>query len=199
MRGINIHPVILAAGPSTLGIPKALARFGECTAVEIAVANCADLRPPLVVLGSQGARVRRALPAGVKVVINRGWRRGQLSSLRLALRRLPQDADFMLYPVDYPLLTPALVAQVVRGFARRAGNEQIVVPRFRGRGGHPVIFSASLRRELLTAATAREVVYRDPGRVKFVAVRSEAIWRDLDSPAAYRAGLREFRRRNGAA
>ncbi len=192
----GIHPIILAAGPSELSFPKALARFGERTALEIALANCTGLGKPIVVLGSDSSRVRPFVPQGAEVVVNRRWRSGQLSSLAAALRRLPRDADFLLYPVDYPLLTRDVITRLADAFVRRAAGKQIVVPRFRGRGGHPVVFSHELRRELLAARNARKVVYRDPARVHFVGVRTPAIWLDLDSPAAYRNRLKQFARRS---
>jgi FO synthase len=74
----------------------------------------------------------------------------------------------------------------------------IAIPKFKDRGGHPVIVAAELRAEFESATTARDVVYRDPRRVKFVPVATDAIWRDLDSPAAYRARVREYERQNCA-
>ncbi len=191
----NIYPIILAAGASSrLGFPKALARFGERIALQIAVENCTGLQAPIVVLGAQAARVRPAAPEGPKVVINRDWRRGQFSSLLAGLKHVPARADFMLYPVDYPLLTPQIISKLVAGFLHRDKHQLIAVPSFRRRGGHPVIFSSRLRGELERAETAREVVYRDRARVKFVLVRSEAIWKDIDTPGAYRRRLQEYRK-----
>ena len=90
----KIVPIILAAGPSTLGFPEALAKFGEQTALDIAVENCAGLQMPIVVLGSEAERVRPFVPKSVRVVVNENWRAGQMSSLRAALRHFPADADF---------------------------------------------------------------------------------------------------------
>src|SRR5690242_86656 len=192
-----IYPIILAAGASSrLGFPKALARFGERTALQIAIDNCTSLEPPIVVLGSRSQELKKIVPRGVRVIVNPRWRSGQLSSLLAALRKVPRGAAFMLYPVDYPLLTPDIVASIVTGFRQREERQAIAVPSFRRRGGHPVIFSGALRKEFVSAETAREVVYRDPQRVKFIAVRSEAIWQDMDTPAAYQARLREFERRS---
>jgi 7,8-didemethyl-8-hydroxy-5-deazariboflavin synthase CofG subunit len=191
----RIVPIILAAGASTLGFPKALAKFGEKTALQIALENCAGLETPVVVLGSAAERVRALVPQSARIVVNEKWRAGQMSSLRAALAEVAAGADFMLYPVDYPLLTRAVIAMLVAGFRGRSRRQTIVIPRFQNRGGHPVIFAAELRSEFGRVETAREVVYRDAKRVKFVNAATEAIWRDLDSPAAYRARLREYERR----
>ena len=189
----KIVPILLAAGPSRhLPFPKALARFAEKTALELAVENCSGFERPIVVLGCEAARIRRAVPAGARVVVNRRWRTGQLSSLLAALRCVPRDAAFLVHPVDHPLLTRAIVRRMSRAFALRNAKQIIVLPIFRGRVGHPAIFAPEIRKELRRARTAREVVYRDPQRVKFVKVESAGIWFDFDTSASYRRCLREY-------
>ena len=197
MRKVNIHPIILAAGDSRrLDVPKPLARFGDRTALEIALANCAGLMTPVVVLGCQAARIRPAIPRGVRVVENRRWRQGQLVSLLAGLRRVPGKDAFLLYPVDYPLLTPRVIRRLVEGFRERQAKQTIVVPVFRRRPGHPVIFAPEIRMELRRAGTARDVVHRNKDRVMLVSARTPAIWRSFNSPASYRNRLREFLRRS---
>ena len=181
---MSVVPIILAAGASPrLGFPKALARCGGRTAIEIALENCSALAAPVLVLGSDAEQVRAALPSGACIVVNQEWRAGQLSSLLAGLEQVPAASDFMLYLVDYPLLTPAVMAQIVEGFEQRAPEQSIAAPIFRRRGGHPVIFAAQLRCELQRAGSARDVVYRDAARVKYVPVGTDAIWRDLESIA----------------
>ena len=197
MRGDGkIVPIILAAGASErLGFPKALARFGDTTAMQIAVENCAGVAAPIVVLGSDAELVRPAVSDGVRVLVNENWRAGQMSSLRAAVAEIAADADFMLYPVDYPLLTRQVIEKLVAGFRARSVSQAIAIPQFKNRGGHPVIFAAELRAEFGRAETARAIVYCDAKRVKFVNIGTAAIWRDLDSPSAYRARVREYERR----
>ena len=191
-----IYPIILAAGKAPrLRLPQALAIFGGRTTLELAVENCTGLAAPIVVLGHNAARVRRKVPRDARVMVHRGWRAGQLSSLRAGLRSVPPDAAFLLYPVDYPLLTARVIRRLVAGYRRAGAGQAIVMPVFRGRRGHPVIFSAVVRAELLKARTAREVVDKEPGRVKCIAVDTPAISMDFDSPASYRACRRIFAQR----
>ena len=100
----------------------------------------------------------------------------------------------MIYAVDYPLLTRPAVCRLMAGFARRRPEQMIAVPRFRGRAGHPVICAPGLRGELVRAESARAVIYRDAGRVKFVDVAESSIREDFDTPAAYRRLARKYRR-----
>ena len=101
----------------------------------------------------------------------------------------------MLYPVDYPLLTPKVICRLVAGFRRKRAGQTIILPVFRGRAGHPAIFSPSLRGELARARNARDVVQKDPRRVKLVSVATSAVWRDFDSLSSYRRLCRSHRRR----
>lgn len=191
----RLVPLILAAGPAEkAGLPHARAEFCGRTAAAIAVENCAraGLPRPVVVLGWRAAQARRAVPRAVRVVMNRQWREGMLSSIRAGLRLVPPDAAFMLYPVDLPLLTPQILRRLVRAFVRRRAGQAIVSPVHRGRAGHPVILAAELRGELARARTAREVVERDASRVNLVRVNSRAIYADFDTPAELRRVQRLF-------
>ncbi|MGH9861424.1 MAG: nucleotidyltransferase family protein, partial [Candidatus Acidiferrales bacterium] len=181
-------PIILAAGAAPrLGSPHALARFGRRTAIEIAIANCrrTGLRRPIVVLGCDASRVRAAVPPaklrGARVIVNRRWRADMLSSIRAALRQASRTAAFMLYPVDLPLLTPAILRRVAGAFVKRQPTQTIVSPVHRGRAGHPVIFAPQMRRELARARTARDVVERDPRRIQLERIHSRAIYTDFDT------------------
>ena len=191
-----IVPIILAAGSSQeLTFPKALARFGAKTALDIAVKNCQRIGRPVVVLGSDAKLIRKRVPRAADVVINRNWQRGQLSSLRRALKQIPKGSAFLLYPVDLPLLTGQTIHELLRAFRARKVPQEIVMPRHNGKYGHPVIVSAALRRELFTAKTAREVIYRLPGRIRVVRVRTDSIYVDFHTLASYRKCLRRFLRR----
>jgi molybdenum cofactor cytidylyltransferase len=192
----NIVPVILAAGRSRhLPFPKALAVFGNFTAIDIAVANCEGLSQPIVVLGSDAELIRPAVPANTKVVMNPNWSKGQLSSLLAALQHVPAQAAFLLYPVDHPLLQKETVRQLVTAFCTRAPTQKIAMPRHNGSFGHPVILAAELREEIVAATTAREVVYRQPERIKILEAQTSAIYDDFDTPESYRACVQKFEAR----
>ena len=189
----KIFPIVLAAGPSHhLPFPKPLALFGGKTALAIAIENCAGFERPLVVLGCDAERVRRAVPRAARVVLNQGWRRGQISSLRRALKRIPADAAFLIYPIDHPLLKRKMIQQLVRAFQTREEKQEIVIPRHGRLYGHPAIVSGKLHTEFFRSKTARDVIYRLPPRVRVIEVQTRAIFTDFDTPESYRLCLRKF-------
>jgi molybdenum cofactor cytidylyltransferase len=191
-----IVPIILAAGSSPgVPFPKALALFGGKTALQIAVENCCLLGRPVAVLGSQAKRILSKVPKTCRVIINRKWREGQLSSLRRALKSIPAGAAFLIYPVDHPLLTRSTLARLVRAFRSRTASQQIVMPRQGKAYGHPVIVSAALRPEFFEAQTAREVIYRVPERLRILNVRTSSIFEDFNSRESYERCLLKFKGR----
>jgi CTP:molybdopterin cytidylyltransferase MocA len=197
---LNVHheeivPIILAAGSSKhLAFPKPVAKFGGKTALQLAVENCEGLSQGIVVLGCDARRVRSSVPSGVRVIFNRRWRDGQMSSIRCALGHVPLGCAFMIYPVDHALLRKRTVQMLVAAFCKRRGGVEIVMPRHNQRLGHPIIVAATLSDEFFSAETARQIVYRYPGRNLVVQVRTSTIYEDFDTPQSYRRCLRRFLR-----
>jgi CTP:molybdopterin cytidylyltransferase MocA len=193
----KIIPIILAAGPSSeLPFPKALAPFGKKTALHLAIENCSPLTPILIVLGAEAKKISPNVPPTIQIVINERWRNGQLSSLQKALRTLSEDAAFLIYPVDHPLLQRQTIRELVRAFRTRSKTQEIVMPRHKDAYGHPVIVSAAVRPEFFAAKTAREVIYRIPERIRVLPVRTPSIFQDFHTPESYQECLRKFAARN---
>lgn len=192
----KIIPIILAAGSSpALPFPKALAPFGDKTALEIAIENCSFVDETLVVLGSDADRISPAVPKSIRVVINHRWREGQLSSLQTALENIPAEDAFLIYPVDHVLLKRNTVEQLVRAFHSRSPAQEIVMPRHKAAYGHPVIVSAAVRPDFFQAQTAREVIYRLPERIRVLNVQTSSIFEDFSTPESYESWRRKFARR----
>jgi CTP:molybdopterin cytidylyltransferase MocA len=192
----KIVPIILAAGSShRLPFPKPLAMFGGRTALAIAVKNCAGLERPLVVLGCDAERVRPAVPRMAQIVMNPGWRRGQIGSLGRALQQISADSAFLIYPIDHPLLKRKTIQQLIRAFRARGESQEIVVPSHKAVYGHPAIVSGKLRGEFFKSKTARDVIYRVPARVRAIEVPTRAIFADFDTQESYQRCLRKFNAR----
>ena len=190
--------VILSAGQSSrMGTPKALAEFrGKTFLARILEATRQpEIAAARVVLGADHAKLRRALalPADV-VVVNRNWQRGQLSSIQAALRALTADRvasesidGILLWPVDVPLVSSALVGALIAVFY--ASRRLVVVPAFHGRRGHPVIFASSLFPELLAAPAdqgARAVVWAHSSELAEVPTEEEGVVLNLNDPETLR-------------
>ena len=182
---------ILAAGESRrMGSPKALASIHGKTFVQHLLDATRHPRIGLtrIVLGANAEMIQPKLKVAPDwVVINDEWEKGQLSSIQAAIRCLQQHATegLLLCPVDHPLISPALVESLITEFD--LSGKRIVLPTFRGRRGHPVLFHSELFAELLAASPdkgARQVVWAHETDVSEMATEEEGVILNLNDPDA---------------
>ena len=146
-----------------------------------------------VVLGAHSTEITSKIPLDHSaIVLNPNWREGQLSSIKEAIRSLReiQTDGIILFLVDHPLVSAELAGELVRQFY--ATGRAIVLPKFGGKRGHPVIFAARLYEELLAAPSeqgARAVVWAHPEEVLEVPTSEEGVVLNLNDPEALRSAL----------
>jgi molybdenum cofactor cytidylyltransferase len=186
----RIVAILLAAGESRrMGYPKPLLRIdtesfiARTTSLALSVASRL-----VIVLGAHAARVRSAIGPNPEITIveNPNYERGQLSSLKVGLAEaIGTDADAVIvHLADHPLVLPATFRALVDEYGKT--TRPIVVARYNGRRGHPVLFDRDVFAELMAAPEdqgARVVVNADMGRVQYVDAADPGIVSDLDTPA----------------
>ena len=160
----RVASVILAAGDSRrMGRPKALLPLGRKTFLQhIMDCHLTLGTDPWVVLGRQHRQIRSRLDlAGAHVLVNPDPDRGPLSSLILALETLDGYDGALVHPVDHPLVANSTLHALLRRHFRSPAC--ILIPRHRGKRGHPVLFPQRFFGELKRAPLnqgARWVVRR---------------------------------------
>lgn len=193
-----IIAVVLSAGESSrMGRPKALLPIQGQKFIEriIRVIGQSRVGRTIVVLGHHADQLRGQIEhLPVEVVINPDYRSGQLSSLQAAIRYISNDdrCDGMLvHLVDHPFIDVALVDALIESFFET--KKMIVVPSYKGKRGHPVIFSRELFGELLNAPLdqgAKAVVNAHRQETLEIEWHDEGITLDIDTPELYRQHVR---------
>jgi molybdenum cofactor cytidylyltransferase len=200
--------VILSAGESSrMGSPKALVPFRGRTflehlldavhqassSIKSSTTSSAGIGWTRVVLGAHVREISDALKLDDEtVIVNPRWKDGQLSSIQAAiegLSRLPTDG-LLLFLVDHPLVSAGLVRKLVEIFYET--GDSIVLPTYRGKRGHPVIFARRLYAELLAAPQdqgARAVVWAHAAEVLEVPTDEEGVVLNLNDPETLRKAL----------
>jgi CTP:molybdopterin cytidylyltransferase MocA len=181
-----------------MGYPKALLTYRGVTFLDavLKAAEASGVNRQIVMLGPDAAKVLQVMDLDnqqVTVLENPNPETGPLRSLQVGIESVvnhPVEA-VLAWHVDRPHVTVATVQALLTRF--RSGGAAIVVPAFRGRRGHPVIFGRAVFEELLAAPEndgARSVVRADPARVAVVPVEDPAVVEDVDTPEQYRDLLR---------
>src|SRR5258708_13613948 len=171
-----------------MGSPKALLDYQGRPFLEHLLE--AALHPKIgltrVVLGENAESICKKIkldPAAV--IINREWKKGQLSSMQAAIRSLRSDETdgILLCLIDHPLISAALVAQLIRQFYE--SGKLIIIPTYNSKRGHPIIFSSALYGELLEApleAAARSGVSIHRADVLDMPTEEQGVVLNLNDP-----------------
>ncbi len=178
-----------------MGEPKALLPWVGRSLVEYQLEQLGESRVEgtVVVLGHETEAVMSRVVGrrGVRVAVNREYKRGRASSVVAGVKTVPEDAKAVLIlNVDQP--RPSwLIDEVVEGHLQ--GRSKITIPVHGGRRGHPTVFDGSLRDEILGITEEglglKEVVRMDRDRAGHVEVSSSLIYLDMNTPEEYRVGL----------
>jgi molybdenum cofactor cytidylyltransferase len=186
--------VILSGGASSrMGSPKALLAYQGRPFLEhlLEVTVHPKIGVRRVVLGAHAEPIAKNIVlAADEVVINDDWDKGQLSSIQAAIRSLPDfkggapgTDGLLLCLIDHPLISSDLVNELIEQFY--VTRSRIVLPKYEGRRGHPVIFPAPLYDELLRAPLdkgARAVVWAHAADVLEVPTNEEGCVLNLNDP-----------------
>ncbi len=129
---------------------------------------------------------------------NHDYKSGMFSSVRCGLTALGQECRAVMVALgDQPSVTSELIDQMVRSFA--ATQKRILVPFYDGRRGHPVLFSANYRDEILTQyddVGLRGLLQAHPDEVFELSVSSSAVLSDMDCPEDYQRELALIEKEN---
>lgn len=194
--GKPLAVAILAAGESRrMGTPKALLPYRGMTFLEHLMEVSCHPRVGFtrIVVGAHANEIRQKIRAdGTSIVMNEEWRLGQLSSIHTAIRSLPagETGGLLLCPVDHPIISAALISRLIKQFD--SSGKEIVLPTYRGRRGHPVIFAAALYGELLAASPdvgARQVVWAHAADVCEMETGDEGVILNLNDSETLRKAM----------
>ena len=145
-----IVPIVLAAGLGTrMGAIKALIPIGEKPALAMVLNTIASagLPSPRVVLGRDAQTIQDEVRLDYcDVLINEHPEEGLSSSMKLALRNLPDSVTgILVFHVDMPFLAKTTLQSLLNAIAKGA---TMAAPYHRSVRGFPVYFDHSLVREL---------------------------------------------------
>jgi molybdenum cofactor cytidylyltransferase len=147
-----VHAVILAAGDSSrMGRAKALLPFRQSNFVGEALSVFSEVKIDTisVVAGKHYNSLRGFLAKKeVNLLHNPDPARGQLSSLQIALKQpFAASSDvIVMWLIDHPGVQPETLKTLLKAFS---SNCDFLKPRFKGRGGHPLLINARMIARIL--------------------------------------------------
>jgi molybdenum cofactor cytidylyltransferase len=188
---MTVGAVLLAAGSGTRlgGRPKALLQLGGVPLVlrQLIALSGAGVDEVVVVLGHHADAVEAAVRAfPITLVHNPEPDAGQASSVRCGLAALSPRIDAaMVALADQPLIDTQDIVALIGAYKKRPEGTAMVVPRFEGQPGNPVIFDATLREAWLAGdanLACRRWREQNPERVHWFDTDNRRYALDIDTP-----------------
>lgn len=190
--------ILLAAGESRrMGSLKALLPWQGSTllAHQISSLRQAGADPVVVVLGHQAGRLKPEVEGkeGVLWQVNPDYWQGKTTSIKVGLNALgpEQPSAILILNVDQPR-SAATIRHLLQ--QHRDGCQSITIPRFRGKGGHPIVVDSALLEELkgINEETlgVKAVVRRHQEATLLVEMDTPEVLWDLNTPEEYQAAIR---------
>ena len=143
---MKVEGIILAAGLSTrAGTNKLILDIGGKTVIERCIYGMYDLCSKIIVVGGNRIEeiedILKKYPK-VELIYNSDYLDGMFSSVKKGLVNIKEE-KFFLIPGDYPVINKAIYKQMLKL------DEDIVIPMYKGKKGHPLLMKSYLIEELI--------------------------------------------------
>ena len=187
----EIWAIILAAGESgRMKANKLLLPFRGKTMVETVIGNVLNSRIDRVMMVT-GKYHDQLLPVlrtlKVDWCYNPTFERGMLSSVQCGIEHIPASAETILvFLGDQPDIPAEVPDQLIR--AHHLSGKGIVLPVFRGRRGHPLLFGHKYREaiaQLDHSVGLRGLLHMHPDDILEMETEMPGILRDVDTIEDY--------------
>jgi molybdenum cofactor cytidylyltransferase len=189
-----VGAIVLAAGLSSrMGTSKMkLPWVGERSILQHVIDQLIKSRIDhiTVVTGHEAREMRNHIKyMGVEDVFNKDYKTGEmLSSIKTGLSAMPANiAAALIVLGDQPRIQPKTIYQVMSAYAE--GENDLIVPSFQMKRGHPVLIGRRYWNEILNLSedgSLRDVMNAHASRIHYVNIDNDSILRDVDTPQDYR-------------
>ncbi len=178
-----------------MGQTKQLLLLGDKPVVRHCIDSLreAGIREIVVVINACGnglAEHLRGLP--VAVAVNENADSDMAESVRTGIKRLRISSSSVLICLsDHPLVASETIKTIV--YEHQTFPDAIIIPEYDGRRGHPSLFPRRILDHIFTGITLRDIVRKDPARVRLVPVQDKGVVLDMDTPEDYAAILKHYK------
>jgi len=186
-----ISVILLAAGESKrMGEPKQLLPLGNSTIIEKTIDNYlnSSVMEVILVVGHRSKDLISVISdKPVKIELNPDYSQGMSTSIIAGINNMDAASQgIMIALADQPFIDSRTIDYLIEEFGNR--GKGIVIPSYRGKRGHPVIFGSKYKRSLLNLkgdVGGREIINANPDDVAEIEVECFGITSDIDTKESY--------------
>lgn len=186
-----ISVIVLAAGESKrMGQSKQLLPLGDSTIIEKTIDNYlgSSAMEVILVVGHQSDDLVSVIGARtVKIALNTDYSKGMSTSIKAGIDRMAAGSQgIMIALADQPFIDSRTIDCLIEAF----GNQKkgIIVPRYKGEWGHPVLFSSKYKEALMNLegdVGGKEIINMNLDDVAEIDVDCYGTTADIDTKEGY--------------
>ena len=187
----NIKGILLSAGESRrMGELKALLNLnGERIINKLLNEYLKSFLTELVlVLGYKANDIKQAieLESGkLKFVVNNEYKKEMFSSIQRGVSAISGADAILIGLIDHPFIDKKIINTLILNYK----DEEILIPSFKGRKGHPIIIPFYLKKEILGADplnySLRDITSMHKDKVRTIEMQTDKILFDMDTREDY--------------
>lgn len=183
-----VTAIILAAGYSKrFGDEKLLVKLDDKPLISYVIEAVVNSDFGEIILVYRNEIVKKTIENhNIKFIHNEMSYTGMSSSLRCGLKEAGVTDAYMFINGDQPLISVNIIETLIRRFYEEKAS--IIVPRYNGKRGNPVIFSSKWKEELMNVTGdmgGRNIIKNNPNDVYYVDISKNICGIDIDTPEDY--------------
>lgn len=186
----SVEGVILAAGLSLrAGVHKMMLEIDDSTVLGKCIENMYEACSGITVVG--GYKIENILRVAsayskVRVIYNTDYLQGMFSSVKCGFKNIEGERAFIT-PGDCPFIKKDTYLRLL------TESEEIVIPAFQGKSGHPVLISRKMIEKVLKGQKyTRLKEFIELNGYKIIEVNDRGILMDIDTLEDYAAALKYY-------
>ena len=181
-----ISAILLAAGQSKRmgGENKLTKEIEGIPLIKRSVKNiiASTVDELIIILGYQKEIIEKLIDKNekIKFVFNKNFESGMASSIKTGLNHLSEKTDaFFICLGDMPMVNKNIYNLLIKS----KNNKKIIVPAYKSERGNPVLFSKSMKKQIMTIegdVGAKKILGSHKDKILNLEINNESITKDFN-------------------
>ena len=137
----------------------------------------------IIILGYQKEIIEKLIDKNekIKFVFNKNFESGMASSIKTGLNHLSEKTDaFFICLGDMPMVNKNIYNLLIKS----KNNKKIIVPAYKSEQGNPVLFSKSMKKEIMTIegdVGAKKILELNKDQILNIETNDQSVTRDFNT------------------
>tara|TARA_B100000029_G_scaffold381112_1_gene376224 strand:- start:185 stop:754 length:570 start_codon:yes stop_codon:yes gene_type:complete len=183
-----ISAILLAAGESKRmnGENKLTKKINGKPLIKHSVKNVIEssVEELIIVIGHKSNDIKNLISKNgkIKFILNKNYKSGMSSSIKVGLNNLSEKTQsFFICLADMPMVSKEIYNQLIK-FSK---NKEIIVPNYKKQQGNPVLFSISMKDEIMSIEGdngAKKILDKNKDKILNLEINDEGILKNYNRP-----------------